>query len=118
MADNETHLQDLMNSLANGSAGIFGGDQQDQGVVAGVGFGGFNPGLCNMDLETKFQHHGSSTSTLLNADGLTRDFLGVGGLQARGMAGGGFDNLGSLDSEMKSATSSASTRSFAGGSLQ
>ncbi|XP_010935371.1 protein indeterminate-domain 4, chloroplastic [Elaeis guineensis] len=108
--ENENHFQDLMNSLANGSAGIFSGGHEQQ-----TGFGGFNPGLCNMD-EGKL-HRNLSTGGIGGSDGLTRDFLGVNSM-VRSMGGGistreqhlGID-IGSLDSEMKSGSSS---RSFGG----
>ncbi|XP_010904556.1 protein indeterminate-domain 4, chloroplastic [Elaeis guineensis] len=127
--ENETRLQDLMNSLANGNAGLFGGSG---GVAAFAGscttggheqqaggIGGFNSGLCNMD-EAKFQHN-ISPGNLGGSDGLTRDFLGVGNM-VRSMGGGlsqrgrhhGID-ISSMDHEMKSATSS---QSFDGGTLQ
>ncbi|KAJ6852818.1 uncharacterized protein M6B38_253075 [Iris pallida] len=113
--ENEAHLQDLMNSLANGSAGIFGGQEQENG------FGGFD---C-ME-EAKFQR--SSMSGIggggiggSGSDGMTRDFLGVGSMVRAGMGGdqqhhgiGGI-GIGPLEPELKSASGA---RSFPGGSLQ
>ncbi|KAK9115699.1 hypothetical protein Sjap_014646 [Stephania japonica] len=128
--ENENHLQDLMNSLANGSSPIFG-DQPS--------FSGFNPNrisleqqhssssnMCEMD-EAKL-HHQNLTVSIGGSDRLTRDFLGVGGV-IRSMSGGmsaqrdqqqqqrvhGID-ISTLDSEMKSAA--AANRSFGGGNLQ
>lgn len=119
--ENETRLHDLMNSLANGNAGLFGGSG---GVAAFAGscttggheqqagrIGGFNSGLCNMD-EAKFQHN-ISAGSLGGSDRLTRDFLGVGNM-VRSMGGGGID-MSSMDPQMKSASSS---QSFDGGTLQ
>ncbi|XP_068639716.1 protein indeterminate-domain 5, chloroplastic-like [Aristolochia californica] len=136
--ENETHLQDLMNSLANGGSNIFGGSSGGMSTFGGncssggheqdAAFGTFNAGrisveqqhqnLCNMD-ETKL--HQNLTVSIGGSDRLTRDFLGVGGM-VRSIGGGisqreqhhGLD-IGSLDSEMKSA--SGGSRSF-GGSLQ
>ncbi|URD86688.1 zinc finger protein [Musa troglodytarum] len=62
--ENEAHLQNLMNSLANGSSSL--------------------SGLRDVD-ETKFSL--SSTGSLGVSDRLTRDFLGVGGM-ARNISGG------------------------------
>lgn len=135
--DNETQLQDLMNSLTNGSSSIFGGGS---GGVAPFGggctpeqetcFGSFNAGRVSLEQ----QHHNSHLSNLDQAklhqnfaasmggsDRLTRDFLGVGGM-VRSMSGAlsqrdqhhGID-FASLDSQMKSAASA--TRSFGGGNL-
>ncbi|KAK9106449.1 hypothetical protein Syun_022460 [Stephania yunnanensis] len=135
--ENENHLQDLMNSLANGSSPIFG-DQPS--------FSGFNPNrvsleqqhssssnMCEMD-EAKL-HHQNLTVSIGGSDRLTRDFLGVGGV-IRSMGGGmsaqrdhhhqqqqqqqrahGID-ISSLDSEMKSAAAAAANRPFGGGNLQ
>ncbi|XP_008812809.2 protein indeterminate-domain 5, chloroplastic-like [Phoenix dactylifera] len=111
--ENENHFQDLMNSLANGSTGIFSGGHEQQ-----TGFGGFDPGLCNMD-DGKL-HPNLLPSGIGGSDRLTRDFLGVNSM-VRSMGGGispreqhlGID-VGSLDSEMKSGSSA---RSFGGGNL-
>ncbi|KAL0907466.1 hypothetical protein M5K25_021879 [Dendrobium thyrsiflorum] len=109
--ENENHLQDIMNSFANGNSGIFSrrGDQEAK-------FGDYNAGFCHID-EGSYHNNG-----------LTRDFLGVGNL-LRSMGGGissqreqqqqhhhgAIDISGSLDSEMKPASS---TRSFASGTLR
>ncbi|CAD5182028.1 unnamed protein product [Musa acuminata subsp. malaccensis] len=91
--ENENHFQNLMFSLANGSSGIFGGGNERE-----TGLGGFGPGLCNL-----------SSGGMGGADGLTRDFLGVGGVM-RSMGAGarqrggevGVAMAGALDSETKS----------------
>ncbi|KAK1262305.1 Zinc finger protein MAGPIE [Acorus gramineus] len=95
---NETQLQDLMNSLANGSSGIF-----------------------NMEEARLHQNH-NHLSSMGGSDRLTRDFLGVGSI-VRSIGGGGLSqrdhhaiDIGSLDSEMNSA--SAAARSFTGKNLQ
>ncbi|XP_077246992.1 protein indeterminate-domain 4, chloroplastic-like [Tasmannia lanceolata] len=142
--ENETHLQDLMNSLANGGSALFGGgsggvstfggngtsggQEQDAGFGGG---GGFNSGRITM--EQQHHHHNSNLRNMDEAklhqnlmggsDRLTRDFLGVGGM-VRSMGVGmsqreqhpGID-MGALDSEMKSAAVAAN-RPFGGGSLQ
>ncbi|XP_042494486.1 protein indeterminate-domain 5, chloroplastic-like isoform X2 [Macadamia integrifolia] len=117
--ENENHLQDLMNSLANGGSSIFGHEQE-------INFGGFNTNRISLE-----QHHQSTnfgnmdepklhqnpTVSLGGSDRLTRDFLGVGGM-VRSMGGGGLSqreqhsiDISSLDPQMKSATN----RSFGGG---
>ncbi|EHA8586828.1 hypothetical protein COCNU_scaffold001035G000010 [Cocos nucifera] len=93
--ENETRLQDLMYSLANGNASISadssgiaafggrcttGGHEQQSG-----GFGGLDSGLCNMD-EAKF-HLNLSAGSVVGSDQLTRDFLGVGDM-VKSMTGG------------------------------
>ncbi|XP_042514813.1 protein indeterminate-domain 5, chloroplastic-like isoform X2 [Macadamia integrifolia] len=108
--ENENQLQDLMNSLANGSSSInFGapsGGVPTYGVSGTSGgheqetnFGGFNPN--RMSLEHHHHHHRNTnfgnmeepklhqnlTVSLGGSDRLTRDFLGVGGM-VRGMGGG------------------------------
>ncbi|PKA55047.1 Zinc finger protein MAGPIE [Apostasia shenzhenica] len=93
----QNHLQDIMNSFANGSSAMF-----------------------NID-EARYQHQLSTVGGFGGSDGLTRDFLGVGSMM-RGIARGvsqmeqhqGFD-LGPIDPEMQSAAASSS-RSFAAGS--
>ncbi|XP_073101750.1 LOW QUALITY PROTEIN: protein indeterminate-domain 4, chloroplastic-like [Elaeis guineensis] len=92
--ENETRLQDLMYSLANGNASLIGdssgiaafggrcatgGHEQEAG-----GFGGLNSGLCNMD-EAKF-HLNLSAGSVGGSDQLTRDFLGLGDM-VRNMRG-------------------------------
>ncbi|XP_072976156.1 protein indeterminate-domain 4, chloroplastic-like [Typha angustifolia] len=110
--ESENNFEDLMNSLANGNSNMFGGNAG--GGVAP--FGGFNQGLGGMD-------DGKLHQSLSIGDRLTRDFLGVGSM-VRGMGGGGGISqreqhhgldMSSLDSEMKSGTSS---RSFGSGNLQ
>ncbi|XP_039114230.1 protein indeterminate-domain 5, chloroplastic-like isoform X2 [Dioscorea cayenensis subsp. rotundata] len=110
--DSETHFHDLMNTLNNGSNGMFG-------VSGGLStFGGNCTGNADQEQVTGFG--GISSAGLCNigqSDGvLTRDFLGVGSM-VRSMASGinqreqhaGFD-IGSLEPEVKPASSS---RSFA-----
>ncbi|OVA01081.1 zinc finger protein [Macleaya cordata] len=144
--ENENHLQDLMNSLANGTSSIFGSGSGGMNTFGGnctsstvghgqenTNFGGFNTNrisleqhhsnsnLSNMDDQAKL--HQNLTVSIGGSDRLTRDFLGVGGM-VRSMGGiaqrdqqqqhHGID-IGSLDSEMKSATAN---RSFGGGNLQ
>ncbi|GLT96792.1 hypothetical protein SLE2022_143910 [Rubroshorea leprosula] len=104
--ENDNNLQGLMNSLANGSSSIFGGDQgQDS-----TGFGGFidqqnnAASFCNVN-EAKLHQN------LAVSDKLTLDFLGVGGMVRN--IGGGFlqreqqqhgINIRNLDPELKSAS--------------
>ncbi|XP_043715255.1 protein indeterminate-domain 4, chloroplastic-like [Telopea speciosissima] len=122
--ENENHLQDLMNSLANGGSSIFGHEQE-------TSFGGFNPNRMSLEQHhhnTNFGNmdepklHQNLTVNLGGSDRLTRDFLGVGGM-VRNIGGGGLsqrdqqhhgiDHISSLDPEMKSATGR-----FGGGNLQ
>ncbi|MQM21565.1 hypothetical protein Taro_054607 [Colocasia esculenta] len=135
--ENEAQLQDLMNSLANGGAGVFGGGSGVPGAAAAAfggsctgggheqeaAFGGFDPNLCSMDEAKMLHQQNPSMGSIGGSDRLTRDFLGVGSM-VRSMSNGmpqreqqhhhGID-IGSLGSEMKSASTS---RSFAGGNLQ
>ncbi|KAJ0963884.1 hypothetical protein J5N97_029006 [Dioscorea zingiberensis] len=92
--ENERQFQDLMNSLTNEGAAMFGrynnGGMEEAGKMRSMG-----------------------------GDTMTRDFLGVGSM-VRNMAGGQYNpgmDMGSIsmDSDIKS---SSSARSFAGGSLQ
>lgn len=131
--ENEAHLQNLMNSLANGGGGVFGGGTGGVAAAAAVafggnctgeghdedgGFGGFNPSLCSLD-ESKL-HNNLSMGSIGGSDRLTRDFLGVGSV-VRSMGSGmsqreqhhGLD-ISSLDSELKSASAS---RPYPGGNL-
>ncbi|KAJ8510726.1 hypothetical protein OPV22_001160 [Ensete ventricosum] len=63
--ENETHLRNLMNSLANGRTGLIGGPQQET------------------------REFGSDAKlNLWGTDQLTRDFLGVGGMVMRSISGG------------------------------
>lgn len=100
--ENEANLQDLMNSLANGNAGIFNGF-------------GHHQGLNEID---HHPHESKLHQSLMGggSDGLTRDFLGVGSV-VRGLGGG----LGQRDQNQMGSLNSGSTggsRSFGGGSLQ
>ncbi|XP_058098134.1 protein indeterminate-domain 5, chloroplastic-like isoform X2 [Magnolia sinica] len=139
--ENETHLQDLMNSLTNGNPPVFGGGSGGVATFGGnctsgdpeqeTGYSNFNVGripmnqrhhntnLCNME-EAKL--HQNLATGIGGSDRLTRDFLGVGGM-VRSMSGGisqreqhhGID-IGSLDSEMNSAA--AANQSFRARNLQ
>ncbi|WOL13395.1 protein indeterminate-domain 5, chloroplastic-like [Canna indica] len=113
--ENESHYQDIMNSFANGSGGVFASVNEQVSA-----FGGFNHGLQLQEMEEEKLQRNLSFG---GSDRLTRDFLGVGSM-VRSMVGGvpqreqhlGMD-MGSVDhSEMKSAGSSS--RSFGGGRLQ
>ncbi|WOK94803.1 protein indeterminate-domain 5, chloroplastic-like [Canna indica] len=89
--ENENHFQSLMNSLANGSGGIFSG--------------GGNELLCNVE-EGKLQH--VSVSLGGSDDRLTRDFLGVGGVVRAGMRQAAVERqmgMDGLESELKVAGS-------------
>ncbi|KAF8378864.1 hypothetical protein HHK36_030213 [Tetracentron sinense] len=137
--ENENHLQDLMNSLANGSSSIFEGGSggvnpfgvsSSSGHEQETGFSGLNANrillekhhhnrnLCDID-EAKL--HQNLTVSMGVSDGLTRDFLGVGGMVTS--MDGRFSQreqhqsieFSSLNSEIKSA---AASRSFGGGNLQ
>lgn len=116
--ENEPSIQDLMNSLANGNAAIFGGAAVGGGGSGG--FEGFNPGLAEMN-EIKLHQNLSMGAA---SDGLTRDFLGVGSV-LRDM-GGGLNQreqhvmASSMDSDLRSGPSgSALLLPFGGaGSLQ
>lgn len=136
--ENETHFQDIMNSLANGNSSIFGGGGASFGCghEQETGFGSFNGGrmsgeqhqhhlntnLCNME-EAKI-HQSVTTGIGGGSDRLTRDFLGVGGGMVRNMSSslsqrdhhhGIGIGIGPLDPEMKSA---AVNQAFGGGNLQ
>ncbi|GMP92613.1 hypothetical protein CsSME_00042765 [Camellia sinensis var. sinensis] len=123
---NETHLQDLMNSLAGANSNIFGSGnafvgahEQDQNS-----FGGYNnankPSLeqtqthhnsssfGNMD-QSKLQNNNNLSVSVGGSDRLTRDFLGVGEI-VRSMSGGFSQReqieMSSLESERKAAPKS------------
>ncbi|KAJ6792196.1 Uncharacterized protein M6B38_240305 [Iris pallida] len=116
-AENEAHIHDLMNSLANGNAGIFGGAQEN-------GFRGFDAGLGGSMGDVgaaKFQRSMSSASSMGGgSDGLTRDFLGLGSMvrmsQQREQHHDVAIDIGSLEPELKSTISGA--QSFPSGSMQ
>lgn len=119
----QSHLQDLMNSFANtGGSSIF----------ANASFGGYDAAAANRAInmeETKLQQQNSlGVSNIGGADRLTRDFLGVGQV-VRSISGGfshqrlehhseqqhGMD-MSSLDSESNAAAAAApSSQSFGGG---
>lgn len=103
----QTHnINDIMNSFANGNSTMFGGNSMGFSLNSGS----------NIDHDRgKF---GANIS-----DGLTRDFLGVGGIM-RNLGGGGITQRDvqqhqqqqlDLEPQFKS---SSSGRSFGGGSLQ
>ncbi|OMO72651.1 hypothetical protein COLO4_27535 [Corchorus olitorius] len=116
--ENDSNLQGLMNSLANGNSSIFGGGNGGHGQDGS--FGGFsgsgitldhhqqqssNASYCNVN-EAKL--HQNLAASIGGTDKLTLDFLGVGGV-VRNMGGGGFSqrdqhgmNMSSLDPEVKS----------------
>ena len=143
--DNESHLQDLMNSLGGGSSSIFGGGGNAySGHENENPYGGFNPNrpsleqqqqqqqqqpppqrhspsFCNMD---EMKLHQNLTGNMGGSDRLTRDFLGVGQM-VRTISGGGFSqrdlpppgiNMGTLDSERNSSTQTS--QAFGGGNFQ
>uniref|UniRef100_A0A0E0K3G3 Protein EARLY HEADING DATE 2 n=1 Tax=Oryza punctata TaxID=4537 RepID=A0A0E0K3G3_ORYPU len=105
----QMHLQSLMNSLAGG------GNADHQGMFGSGSM--IDPRLYDMDQhEVKFSQRGGGDGDV------TRDFLGVGGggfMRGMSMArgehhgGGGSDMHGTLEAEMKSASSS-----FNGGRMQ
>ncbi|KAG6538507.1 protein indeterminate-domain 4, chloroplastic-like isoform X1 [Zingiber officinale] len=103
--EQENHFQDLINSITNGNGSgtlVFGNEQM-------AAFGGFNP--AGLDQESKLHHN----LTAGGRGGITRDFLGVGGMvRSMTTAGGvhlGVENINSMDSEMKA-------RSFGAGRIQ
>ncbi|TVU27967.1 hypothetical protein EJB05_19473, partial [Eragrostis curvula] len=106
----QMHLQSLMNSLAGGGIGMFGGGANSGGNM-------IDPRLYDMDdQDVKFSQQGRGGAEM------TRDFLGVGGSGgvmrgvpvARGEHhDGAAGDMSSLEAEMKSASSS-----FIGGRMQ
>ncbi|XP_015576494.2 protein indeterminate-domain 5, chloroplastic isoform X1 [Ricinus communis] len=91
--ESENQLQGLMNSLANGGSSIFGGGHgQDNG------FGGFT----SSGISLEQPHNSTSFSNVDEANKLTLDFLGVGGM-VRNIGGQHGINLSALDTEIKSA---------------
>lgn len=103
--DQTQHINEIMNSFANGNSTMFGASM------------GFETGLCGVDERSKFERGLTNSGSI--SDGLTRDFLGVGSIM-RGMGGGMQQQQHiSLDSEFIKSATSSSSRSFAGtGSLQ
>ncbi|KAK8655704.1 hypothetical protein V6N13_108274 [Hibiscus sabdariffa] len=112
--EDDSNLQGLMNSLANGNSSIFdGGASHGQNNNFG-GFGGSgltleqqsnSANFCNVD-EAKL--HQNLAAGMGESDKLTLDFLGIGGMVGD-MGGGGFSqreqhgvNVSSLDPDMKS----------------
>lgn len=95
--ENDSNLQGLMNSLANGNSSIFGtGHGQDHG-----NFGGFSGS--GMTLEQQQSSNNANFCNVNEGNKLTLDFLGVGGMVRN--IGGGFSqreqqhgmNISSLD---------------------
>ncbi|XVE74598.1 hypothetical protein DITRI_Ditri12bG0030200 [Diplodiscus trichospermus] len=116
--ENDSNLQGLMNSLANGNSSIFGGFGHGQDS----NFGGFsgsgmtleqqtsNTTFCNVN-EAKL--HQNLAASIGGTDKLTLDFLGVGGMVRN--IGGGFPqreqhgiNINSLDPDVKSSAQAES----------
>ncbi|KAK8627643.1 hypothetical protein V6N13_135250 [Hibiscus sabdariffa] len=112
--EDDSNLQGLMNSLANGNSSIFdGGASHGQNNNNFGGFGGSgltleqqsnSANFCNVE-EAKL--HQNLAGGMGESDKLTLDFLGVGGMV--GDIGGGFSqreqhgiNVSSLDPDMKS----------------
>ncbi|KAG8083053.1 hypothetical protein GUJ93_ZPchr0014g47463 [Zizania palustris] len=111
MDQSDAHLNDLMNSLASGgvnAAAMFGATNGGSGAGAGM----FDPRLCDIEHEVKFNQGGAGAGAGAAGD-MTRDFLGVGGGGiVRGMStprGGDHhqssSDMSSLEAEMKSASS-------------
>ncbi|GMJ13366.1 indeterminate(ID)-domain 4, IMPERIAL EAGLE [Hibiscus trionum] len=111
--EDDSNLQGLMNSLANGNSSIFdggGGSHGQNNNFGGISGGGLaleqqsnNANFCNVD-EAKL--HQNLAAGMGGSDKLTLDFLGVGGMV--GNMGGGFSqgeqhgiNVSSLDPDMK-----------------
>ncbi|GMI75234.1 hypothetical protein HRI_001192700 [Hibiscus trionum] len=112
--EDDSNLQGLMNSLANGNSSIFDGGGGSHGQSNN--FGGFsgsgltleqqgnNANFCNVN-EAKL--HQNLAAGMGGSDKLTLDFLGVGGMV--GNIGGGFSqreqhgiSVSALDPDMKS----------------
>ncbi|KAG6713564.1 hypothetical protein I3842_05G159300 [Carya illinoinensis] len=84
--ENESHLQGLMNSLANAGSSIFvGGQGQDNN------FGGFNghrnTSFSGVGVDEEKLHQNLAHVSFGGSDKLTLDFLGVGGM-VRNLGGG------------------------------
>ncbi|CAN6481450.1 unnamed protein product [Victoria cruziana] len=125
----DANIQDIMNSLVNGGGPMFSRDdgRLDDYEEYNGSHGRMNlqaAKVSNKNVGGKInQNPGASSSGMGPTDGLTRDFLGVGGMN-RGFVGGGFShrdhhlqqqqqhnmNLVTLDSEMKSLARSYSER--------
>ncbi|XP_022735225.1 protein indeterminate-domain 5, chloroplastic-like [Durio zibethinus] len=117
--EDDSNLQGLMNSLANGNTSIFGaGHGQDHSNFGGFSESGMtleqqsnNANFCNVN-EAKL--HQNLAANIGGTDKLTLDFLGVGGIVRN--IGGGFSqrehgfNISSLDPDVKSLAQAASQR--------
>ncbi|XP_022727246.1 protein indeterminate-domain 5, chloroplastic-like [Durio zibethinus] len=116
--ENDSNIQGLMNSLANGNSSIFGGAGNGQDS----NFGGFsgtgitleqqsnNANFCNVNVAKLHQNLAASIG---GTDKLTLDFLGVGGMVRN--IGGGFSlserhgiNISSSNPNIKSSAQAAS----------
>ncbi|XP_022776516.1 protein indeterminate-domain 5, chloroplastic-like [Durio zibethinus] len=105
--ENDSNLQGLMNSLANGNSSIFGaGHGQDHS-----NFGGFSGS--GMTIE---QQNNNANFCNVNEAKLTLDFLGVGGM-VRNIGGRQHGiNISSLDPDVKS-SAQAATQHFGSAKL-
>ncbi|XVE91897.1 hypothetical protein REPUB_Repub01dG0050900 [Reevesia pubescens] len=120
--ENDSNLQGLMNSLANGNSSIFRatGHGQDHSNFGGFNGSGMtldqqsnNANFCNVN-EAKL--HQNLAASIGGTDKLTLDFLGVGGMVRN--IGGGFSqrdqhgiNISTLDPDVKS-SAQAATQQF------
>lgn len=137
--ENDANLQDLVNSLATSGSSLFGSNASSSSTSHGreSAYGGFNLGRMSMEhhqhqqglhnamVEAKLHQNKLAVSNIVGgSDGMTRDFLGVGGM-ITGMEGGmqqsdhhhhlGMD-ISSFESEMTSGASGS--RSFGSSNLQ
>lgn len=132
--ENDANLQDLVNSLATPGSSFFSSNASSSSTSHGreSAYGGFNLGRMSMEHhqhhqgmhnameEAKLHQNKLAVSNVGGSDGMTRDFLGVGGM-ITGMGGGmqqsdhrhhlGMGNS-SFESEMKSGSSGS--RPFGG----
>ncbi|XVF02948.1 hypothetical protein REPUB_Repub04eG0218500 [Reevesia pubescens] len=112
--ENDSNLQGLMNSFANGNSSIFGASH---GQDHHSNFGGFsgsgmtleqqnnNANFCNFN-EAKL--HQNLAASIGGNDKLTLDFLGVGGMVRNIGRGQHGINISSLDPDLKSTAQAAS----------
>ncbi|XWS22900.1 hypothetical protein CRYUN_Cryun29cG0075700 [Craigia yunnanensis] len=124
--ENDSNLQGLINSLANGNSSIFGaGHGQDHSNFGGFSGSGMtleqqsnNANFCNVN-EAKL--HQNLAASIGGTDKLTLDFLGVGGMVRN--IGGVFSqreqhgiNISPLDPDVKS-SAQAATQHFGSAKL-
>ncbi|MBA0689129.1 hypothetical protein Goari_006869 [Gossypium aridum] len=108
--ENDSNLQGLMNSLANGNSSIFGQDHSNFGGFTGNGMTvehhSNNANFSNVD-EAKL--HQKLGVRIGESDKLTLDFLGVGEMVGN-MGGNGQHgiNIGSLNPDVKSSAQATS----------